>query len=98
MLLAPIAGTQSLSILLPVLILLLSPSATPPVPPCHTLGITHLLNLAATYSGNFKEATAALPEEQRKLLEASIRAQVSGPGGKRPQERAEAPTISLKMF
>lgn len=90
------AGTQSLSILLPVLILLLSPSTSPPIPPCHTLAITHLLQLAAAQSVNFKEATAALGEEQRKLLESSIRAQVGG--GRKLEQATEAPKISLKSF
>lgn len=93
------AGTQSLSILLPVLILLLSPSTTPPTPPSHTLAITHLLHLASAYSINFKEATAALGDEQRKLLEASIRAQVGGGAGvKRAEQTNEAPKISLRSF
>ncbi|KAM0751074.1 ARM repeat-containing protein [Meredithblackwellia eburnea MCA 4105] len=87
--------TQSLSVLLPVLILLLSPNATPS-PPCHVLAITHLLTLASNYSANFKEATAILSESQKKDLETSIRASVGGRGG--ADKKDEAPKISLKSF
>lgn len=86
-----------MSILLPVLTLLLSPpSATAPTPPSHALAITHLLQLAAAYSINFKEATSALSADQRTLLESSIRAQVGG--GRKAEQVAEAPKISLKSF
>lgn len=81
--------------LLPVLILLLSPTASP-VPPSHTLAISHLLALASSHSTNFREATAALGEEQRKELEVSIRASVGG--GRKEEERKEAPKISLRAF
>lgn len=88
-------GTQSLSVLLPVLILLLSPTTTP-APPSHTLAITHLLQLASAHSAHFKEATAALGEDQRKELEMSIRASVGG--GRREERREEAPKIELRSF
>ncbi|KAK4701730.1 HEAT repeat-containing protein 5, partial [Phenoliferia sp. Uapishka_3] len=87
--------TQSLCVLLPVLILLLSPNVIPP-PPSHTLAISHLLSLASSFSVNFKEANAALSEEQRKELEASIRASVTG--GRKEEKREEAPKISLLSF
>lgn len=88
-------GTASLSILLPVLILLLSPTTTP-LPPSHVLSISHILSLAASNSTNFKEATLGLNDEQKKTLEASVRASVGG--GKKEEERKEAPKISLKLF
>lgn len=88
-------GTQSLSILLPVLILLLSPPSASPAP-SHALAISHLLQLAATHSVNFKEAASALSAHQRTLLESSIRAQVGG--GKKAEQAMEAPKISLKSF
>jgi hypothetical protein len=82
--------------LLPVLILLLSPASTP-LPPSHALAINHLLSIAGSHSANFKEATVALNEEERKVLEASIRASVGG-GGAREEEKKEAPKISLRSF
>ncbi|KAI5476389.1 Armadillo-type fold domain containing protein [Pseudohyphozyma bogoriensis] len=87
--------TQSLSILLPVLILLLSPSSSTP-PPCHALAISHLVSLASSFSVNFKEANAALGEEQRRVLESSIRRTVGGGSGAR-EEKREQPKISLKF-
>ncbi|GAA5876048.1 hypothetical protein JCM8547_003540 [Rhodosporidiobolus lusitaniae] len=94
----PERKTQSLSILLPVLILLLSPT-TPP-PPTHHLALNHLLTLAATQSAYFKEANAALPEEQRRILEESIRAAVGKgrSGGALGGKSVEAPRIELKLF
>ncbi|GAA5906312.1 AP-1 complex accessory protein LAA1 [Sporobolomyces salmoneus] len=96
--------TQSMSILLPTLNLLLSPSTSPP-PPVHSLALTYILQLAATYSLHFKEATAALPEDRRKLLEESIRATVKGggagsrAGGGSGQTTGEGPKkIELKLF
>ncbi|SDA02873.1 BZ3501_MvSof-1269-A2-R1_Chr11g02774 [Microbotryum saponariae] len=86
-------GTQSLSILLPVLILLLKPSSSSA---SHTLAITHLIQLASSNSSSFKEATFSLSEEQRTTLETSIRAQVGGT--RRVEVKEEAPKISLKMF
>lgn len=88
-------GTAAFSILLPVLILLLSPSSTP-LPPSHRLAISHLLTLASSSPINFKEATTGLSEEQKSLLEVSIRASVGGT--KRDEEKKEEPKISLRMF
>ncbi|BGP19331.1 hypothetical protein JCM10213v2_007420 [Rhodosporidiobolus nylandii] len=88
--------TQSLSILLPVLVLLLSPSPFPP--PTHTLALNTLLTLASSHSGAFKEATAALAEPDRKLLEDSIRAAVGGGTRKAGAARKEEPKIELKLF
>ncbi|SGY11546.1 BQ5605_C090g13049 [Microbotryum silenes-dioicae] len=85
--------TQSLSILLPVLILLLKPSSPSA---SHTLAIKHLIQLASSNSSSFKEATFSLSEEQRTTLETSIRAQVGGT--RRVEVKEEAPKISLKMF
>lgn len=90
-----ITGVQALSILLSVLILLLSPIAVP-APPIHVLALGHLVSIAGSHSVNFKEAAAALDEDQRKILETSIRASVGG--GRREEERKEAPKISLKSF
>jgi hypothetical protein len=93
------AETQSVSIVLSVLILLLSPSTSPP--PVHSLGLNHLLTLAASHSAAFKEATAALPPHQRGLLEDSIRAAVgkgrSGAVGGGGGKSAE-PKIELRLF
>ncbi|GAA5946242.1 hypothetical protein JCM3765_000165 [Sporobolomyces pararoseus] len=96
--------TQSMSIALPTFNLLLSPSASP-APAVHSLALSYLLQLASTYSIHFKEATAALPEDQRKLLEESIRASVKGSGGTRGgggggarNESLETPKIELKLF
>lgn len=80
---------------MPVLILLLSPNKTPS-PPSHTLAITHLVSLASTYSVYFKEAAAALSEEQKKELETSIRASMGG--ARREEKKDEAPKISLRAF
>lgn len=98
------AGTQSMSILLPTLNLLLSTSSTP-TRPVHSLALNYVLQLAAAHSSHFKEATAALPEAGRKLLEESIRATVKGPGGAGTrggaggaQTGGEAPKIELKLF
>ncbi|GAA6022908.1 hypothetical protein JCM10207_006860 [Rhodosporidiobolus poonsookiae] len=88
--------TQALSILLPTLIQLLSPSS--PAPPAHTLALAHLLALAGAHSAHFKEATAALPEEKRGLLEESIRASLGRGGGKAGREEREGPKIELKLF
>lgn len=88
-------GTASLSIILPVLILLLSPSTTP-LPPSHILSISQILALAASNSTNFKEATAGLDDEQKKILETSVRASVGG--SRKAEEVREAPKISLKLF
>ncbi|GAA6050947.1 hypothetical protein JCM3770_005337 [Rhodotorula araucariae] len=91
--------TQSLSILLPTLILALS--ARHPPPALHSLALSHLLALATTHPVNFKEATVALAEEQRRLLEESIRAAVgqgAGGGGRGGGHVEEAPRIELKMF
>ncbi|SCV73304.1 BQ2448_7230 [Microbotryum intermedium] len=85
--------TQSLSILLPVLILLLKPSSPSA---SHTLAITHLIQLASSNSSSFKEATLNLTEEQRTTLETSIRAQVGRT--RKVETKDEAPKISLKMF
>jgi hypothetical protein len=91
--------TQSVSIILPVLILLLSPSTSPP--PLHCLALNHLLSLAASHSPAFKEATAALPPHQRGLLEDSIRAAVgkgrSG-GGVGGGGKSAEPKIELRLF
>ncbi|GAA6032931.1 hypothetical protein JCM8097_000054 [Rhodosporidiobolus ruineniae] len=91
--------TQALSILLPTLILLLSPSSASPL---HPLALNHLLNLAASHSAHFKEATAGLPADERQLLEDSIRAAV-GKGGRggaaaAGQGRTAEPKIELKLF
>ncbi|BGP50956.1 hypothetical protein JCM10450v2_006882 [Rhodotorula kratochvilovae] len=92
--------TQSLSIILPALILALS--AYQPTPTMHSLALSHLLKLATAYPANFKEATSALGEEQRRLLEESIRAAVGqgsgGGGGRGGAQVEEAPRIELKMF
>lgn len=74
-------GTQSLSILLPTLNLLLSPSVTP-TPPIHSLALSYLLQLAQNYSGHFKEAMGGLGEEERRVLEESLRGSFAqGRGG-----------------
>lgn len=84
--------------MIPVLILLLcAPETTPIPPPSHDMALVHLLNLASSYSTAFKEVTLILSEEQRKVLEGSIRARV-GKGSKREEERKEAPKIELRSF
>ncbi|GAA5821540.1 hypothetical protein JCM11251_000898 [Rhodosporidiobolus azoricus] len=91
---------QSLSILLPVLILLLSHSPSPPA--AHTLALNHLLTLATTHSANFKEATSNLPDDERSLLEGSIRAALGkGRGGSAAmagQGMGAEPKIELRLF
>lgn len=67
----------------------------------HTVALNHLLALATSLSLHFKEATAALPEDERKLLEDSIRAAVGGKGRGGPavaKGQEEAPRIELRMF
>ncbi|GAA6063853.1 hypothetical protein JCM10212_000333 [Sporobolomyces blumeae] len=99
----PERRTQSLSIILPTLNLLLAP-ARHPAPPTHSLALTFLLRLATAQSLFFKEATAALDPDQRQVLEDSIRATVSG-GARAPGSAAsgkaggdETPKIELKLF
>ncbi|GAA5974285.1 hypothetical protein JCM11641_006712 [Rhodosporidiobolus odoratus] len=88
---------QSLGIILPVLIRLLPNSPSPP--PLHSVASQQLLALASAHSSAFKEATAALPDLERRLLEDSIRAAVGGGGGKvRGGLAVEAPRIELKLF
>lgn len=93
-------GTQSVSILLPVLLDLVAP--TSPATSARSIATNHLVSLATTCPSHFKEATAALESEQRSLLEDSIRTAL-GQGSKRNPAAAghaaeEAPRISLKMF
>ncbi|KAM0791957.1 hypothetical protein ACM66B_004208 [Microbotryomycetes sp. NB124-2] len=88
--------TQSLSILLPVISLLLSPSSSITAGSAHSLAVAQLLQLASTYPANFKQALSALADQQRSTIETSIRAQVSG--ARKDVARAEAPQISLKSF
>ncbi|GJN93690.1 hypothetical protein Rhopal_006747-T1 [Rhodotorula paludigena] len=90
--------TQALSIVLPTLILALSPRH--PSPAIHTLALNHLLSLATSQPAHFKEVTAALPEDKRRLLEESIRAAVGGGRGSGAAAKGaeEAPRIELKMF
>lgn len=69
----------------------------------HALALHHLLQLAATHSVQFKEATGALREDERKLLEESIRATVRGAssgsaGGGGTGGSNEVPKIELKLF
>lgn len=45
---------------------------------------------------NFKEATTGLDDEQKKILETSVRASVGG--SRKTEEVREAPKISLKLF
>ena len=87
-----------MSVLLPTLISLLATESPPPEQPpaLHALAISHLLQLASTQSSHFKEATAALSDEKRRVLESSIRAQVGS--GRAGNVRAEAPKIALKSF
>lgn len=93
-----------MSILLPTLNLLLSPS-TSPTPPVHSLAVSYLLQLASAHPIHFKEATGILPEDQRKLLEESIRATMRGGGGGTrggggagQNGVGEVPKIELKLF
>ena len=88
-----------MSILLPVLILLLtSPESSPTPPPSHKISLAHLLNLAATQPG-FKEATGNLTTEQKRLLEASIRASLGSAGTRKDEERKEeSKKIELRSF
>lgn len=67
----------------------------------HTVALNHLLTLASSLSLHFKEATAALSEHERKLLEDSIRAAVGGKGrggAAVAKGQEEAPRIELRMF
>lgn len=93
------SGTQSVSILLPVLLRLVEPtSSTPPLRPTAS---AHLVALATSAPSHFKEATAALDAGDRTLLEESIRSAL-GQGSKRTAAGShaadEAPRIELKMF
>ncbi|BGP57657.1 hypothetical protein JCM8202v2_005301 [Rhodotorula sphaerocarpa] len=91
--------TQSVSILLPVLLRLVSPAS--PGPSLRPAATSHLVSLASTVPSHFKEATAALDPEERVRLEECIRSAL-GQGARRhaavgtPSE--EAPRIELKMF
>ena len=93
------SGTQSVSILLPVLLRLVEPtSSTPPLRP---IASAHLVALATSSPSHFKEATAALDAGDRTLLEESIRSAL-GQESKRTAAGShaadEAPRIELKMF
>lgn len=92
-------GVQSLSILLPILILLLSP-ATSPASASHQLALSHLIALASAHPVAFRQAAAALEDVQRQLLEVSVRASVAGGSGANGKREAikEIPKIELKSF
>ncbi|GAA5882646.1 hypothetical protein JCM3774_004088 [Rhodotorula dairenensis] len=92
--------TQSVSILLPVLLRLVDP--TSPAPALRPIASAHLVSIAASAPSHFKEATAALEADKRSLLEESIRSAL-GQGSKRTAAGTshaadEAPRIELKMF
>ncbi|GAA5857242.1 hypothetical protein JCM9279_001817 [Rhodotorula babjevae] len=90
--------TQSLSVILPSLIVALSKQQ--PAPALQSLALSHLVQLATALPANFKEATASLPDVQRRLLEESIRAALGagGAGARGGAQVDEAPRIELKMF
>ncbi|KAK4049254.1 hypothetical protein OIO90_005543 [Microbotryomycetes sp. JL221] len=93
--------TQAMSILLPVLSLLLQPTkpmTTSTSSNYHALAVTYLLQLASTQPRQFKEAITSMSEDERNLIETSVRAQVGNASNRKDNLRNETPQISLKSF
>ncbi|SJX63142.1 related to LAA1-AP-1 accessory protein involved in TGN-endosome transport [Sporisorium reilianum f. sp. reilianum] len=94
---------QALAIILPTLLVLLSPSS---VTELHMFTVRQLITLAGQHAAAFKEATAALDAERRAVLENAIRAQlgqaaaVSGGAGPAVGAAVKQPasSIALKSF
>ena len=90
---------RALAILLPTLLLLLSPSHATEL---HTFTVRQLITLAAQNAAAFKEATAALDGERKAVLENAIRAQLGQSAQVQEKTLGEAkppPTsIALKSF
>ena len=99
---------KALAIILPTLLVLLSPSSTTEL---HTFTVRQLITLAGQHAAAFKEATAALDAERRALLENAIRAQLGsaaagpataggagGAAGAQAGAKQAASSIALKSF
>ncbi|GAC76103.1 uncharacterized conserved protein [Moesziomyces antarcticus T-34] len=96
---------RALGIIMPTLLVLLSPSAAAGTPGAdmHVFTTRQLITLAAQHAAAFKEATAALAPERRTALETAVRAQLSA--GTQPSASATAAgkkdqqaSIALKSF
>lgn len=70
-------GTRTLLLVLPTLLLLLSPDGAPTAA-THSSSAAQLLLIATQAPGPFREATAALDVAQRALLETSVRGALAG--------------------
>ncbi|KAJ9479387.1 AP-1 accessory protein LAA1 [Pseudozyma hubeiensis] len=94
---------KALAIVLPTLVVLLSPNA---VTELHTFTVRQLITLAGQHAAAFKEATASLDAERRALLESAIRAQLgqsaggnaAGAAGGAAAGKQPASSIALKSF
>ncbi|SPO23732.1 related to LAA1 - AP-1 accessory protein involved in TGN-endosome transport [Ustilago trichophora] len=96
---------KALAIILPTLLVLLSPSN---VTELHTFTVRQLIALAGQHAAAFKEATAALDGERKALLENAIRAQlgqgaaasaaVGAAAGGQSGTKQAASSIALKSF
>ena len=90
---------RAFGVLLPTLTLLLDPSSDGTTSALHTVATTALLGLAQTGPQAFKDATQAMDEGDRGILEKAVRdavgqrASQSGPGS-----AGEKRVIELKSF
>ncbi|KAG8932860.1 hypothetical protein FRC02_000421 [Tulasnella sp. 418] len=85
-----------LGVLLPVSVLLLDPSRSPPSPG-HMRVLSHLLAFATSSPASFKEATAKLDTAVRETLEVSLRQALGSRANATPQMPTK-PQISLRTF
>ncbi|KAG9014418.1 hypothetical protein FRB90_005311 [Tulasnella sp. 427] len=86
-----------LGVLLPLCVLLLDPTRSPPSS-LHTRTIAHLLAFATTSPAAFKEATAKLGPVEREKLETSVRQAIGGAAKGATTEKLAKPAISLRSF
>ena len=92
--------TRAYTVLLPTLILLLDPEASPSTP-THTLVVSNLLGLASAAPASFRDATATLEAGAKGVLETSIRQSVESSRSKASagmETKKAAPQIALRSF
>lgn len=91
--------TRAYTVLLPTLILLLDPNATP-LTPTHALVVANLLGLASAAPSSFRDATATLEAGAKGVLETSIRQSVESrsKASASAETKKAAPQIALRSF